>query len=183
MARKRNVALFLSMTLLIVVGLTSCGDTTSVEEHFQKGNELVQAGEFEQAIAEFEAVLEKEPENISALSNLGVVYYNLGRLDEAIAQYQKAIELAPQDADIHSNLAAAYVQQEQLDTALTEYQAAVGLNPNLAEAHFGIGVIHLQKGEKDLAIVAFEMFQELDKGQDPMASDLAEQYLEQLKSQ
>src|SRR5207249_1304433 len=35
------------------------------------------------AAAKFQAVLEKDPNNTTALSNLGVVYYKLNRLDEA----------------------------------------------------------------------------------------------------
>jgi Flp pilus assembly protein TadD len=181
MVQTRKLVSFLSIVVLILLVLAACGDTVSPDEHFQKGNEAAQAGDYEQAIVEFEAVLEKEPENVSAMSNLGVVYYNLGRLDEAIEQYQKAIEIAPEDADIHSNLAAAYVQQNQLDKGLEEYQAAVDLNPRLAEAFFGLGVVYLQTGDADGAIQAFEKFQELDTGKDPMATDLAEQYLEQLK--
>ena len=117
------------------------------------------------------------------MSNLGVVYYHLERLDDAIAQYQKAIKLAPKDADIRSNLAAAYVQKGQLDSALEQYQAAVSANPQLAEAYFGLGVVYQQKGKKDEAIQAFEKFQALDTGKDPTASNLAKQYLQQLKGQ
>jgi Flp pilus assembly protein TadD len=69
--------------LLIALALAGCGDATppvatstaappSVEEHFNKGNELAQAGQFEQAITEYQAVLEMEPDNISAMTNLGV---------------------------------------------------------------------------------------------------------------
>lgn len=183
MVRICRVRRFLSTVVLILLTLVACGDTTSTEEHFQKGNEAAQAGDFEQAVVEFEAVLEKEPENVSAMSNLGVVYYNLGSLDKAIEQYQKAIEIAPEDADIHSNLAAAYVQQDQLDEGLEEYQTAVDLNPQLAEAYFGLGVVYLQIGNADGAIQAFEKFQELDTGQDPTATALAKQYLEQLRGQ
>ncbi len=181
-------ALFLT-GLLVMLVLAACGEVTpteevlSAEEYFQRGNEFIKAGRLEEAVGEYQRTLELEPENVDALTNLGVVYYNLGQLDEAIAQYSKAIEIAPNDADIHSNLAAAYVQTNQLEKALEEYSTAVELNPDLAEAYFGLGVVYLQLGQNDKAIEAFESFQALDKGQDPMASSQAEQYLEQLKGQ
>jgi tetratricopeptide (TPR) repeat protein len=171
------------MALMLLLSLTACGDRATADDHFQKGNEFAQAGELEKAIAEYEAVLEKDPDHVSAMSNLGVVYYNLGQLEEAIEYYQKAIGAAPEDADIHSNLAAAYVQQMQLDKALQEYQEAVKLNPELAEAHFGLGVVHFQMSRGDEAIIAFERFLELDAGTDPTATDLANQYLQQLMDQ
>jgi tetratricopeptide (TPR) repeat protein len=182
--RHRHSATTLWLLALISLMLAACGgETTTVEEHFQQGNEYAQNGEFDKAIAEYEAVLDKEPDNVSALSNLGVVYYNTGELDKAISQYEKAIDLSPEDADIHSNLAAAYVQREQLDKALELYLAAIELNPELIEAIFGLGVVYFQLGQNDMAIDAFEQFQELDTGRDLIATEQAEQYLQQLRGQ
>ncbi|MGD2206838.1 MAG: tetratricopeptide repeat protein, partial [Anaerolineae bacterium] len=84
-------------------------DEAWVKERLARGNEFAQAGEFDKAVEEYRAILEEEPGNVSALSNLGVVYYHIGQLDQAISWYEKALEIAPQDAGTHSNLAAAYV--------------------------------------------------------------------------
>jgi len=178
----RITALLVGALLGALLMLAGCGDQVTTEEHFAQGSELAKQGDFEGAAAEFQAVLDKDPGNVSAMTMLGVTYYHLQRLDEAIARYQQAIELAPGDADIHSNLAAAYVQRQELDRALEEYQAAIRLNPKLAEAHFGLGVIHLEAGNKEEAIHAFESFQQYDQGQDPLATGYAEQYLEQLRN-
>ena len=179
--------------LLIVITLAACGQqpgeqattepttpaTTegTVEEHFQKGNEYIQAGQFDKAVVEFEAVLAAEPERISALTNLGVAYYNVGRLDDAIVQYQKALEVGPDDADIHSNLAAAYVQKNDLTQALAEYQKAVTINPKLSQAHFGLAVVYLQQGQNDKALEELLLFQENDDGTDKIATAQANVYL------
>jgi tetratricopeptide (TPR) repeat protein len=155
----------------------------TAEDFFKQGNEFIQAGELEKAVEEYKKALEIDADNVDVLTNLGVVYYNLGQLDEAVLHYSRAIESAPGDADIHSNLAAAYVQMDQLDRALEEYLTALDLNPDLAEATCGLGVVYLQQGEVDKAIQAFEKFQELDTGRDPMASTQAEQYLQQLRGE
>ncbi len=191
-----RASVFFLVGLLLLLALATCGQpsptaapsSTSTADHFQRGNELSQNGQFEEAAAEYRKALDTEPENVDVLANLGVALYNLGQLDQAIEQYSKAIELAPNDADIRSNLAAAYVQkhqsdgeQEWLNQALAEYQKAVELNPKLAEAQFGLGVVYALLGRNDDAIQAFEKFQELDTGKDPMATQNAEQYLEQLR--
>ena len=185
----RPITWFL-VTLLVISGLVTCGgdttptpDPTTVQDHFQKGNEYAQAGDFEKAVVEYQAVLEAEPENVSVLTNLGVVYYSLGQLDEAIAQYNKALELAPQDADIHSNLAAAYVQKGELEKARQSYQRAIDFDPSLAEAHFGLGVVYMQMGDAEQARQAFTRFQEYDTGKDPLASEKAKEYLQRLGGQ
>jgi tetratricopeptide (TPR) repeat protein len=152
-------------------------DYMTVEEHFQKGNEYIQTGQFDKAAAEFEAVLKVEPERVSALTNLGVAYYNLGRLDDAIAQYQKALELGSDDADIRSNLAAAYVQKNDLAQALVEYQKSIAINPKLAQAHFGLAVVYLQQGQNDQALAELQKFQANDDGTDKLASAQANVYL------
>ncbi|MCL7452641.1 MAG: tetratricopeptide repeat protein [Anaerolineae bacterium] len=161
----------------------TAGASQAADEHFQKGNELFDQGKFEEAIDEYGAALEEDPDNVSVLVNLGVAYYNSGELDQAVEKYNRALELAPDDADIHSNLGAAYVQQQDLQAGLEEYQRAIELDPNLAQAYFGLGVIHDGLGQPEDAIAAFEKFQELDAGQDAFASDLAQQYLERLKGQ
>jgi tetratricopeptide (TPR) repeat protein len=172
------------VALLVVAGMVACGgEKVSSKEHFQLGNEATQNGDWELAIAEYEAVLDVEPDNASALTNLGVVYYNTGELELAIEQYEKAIEIAPKDADIRSNLAAALVQVNQLERALDEYSLAVELDPDLFEAHFGLGVVYALMGDNEKAIEAFEAFQALDTGKDPMATQQAQQYLQQLRGQ
>lgn len=178
----KAISLFL-VSLTIVLCLAMCGQEEPDSEHLKRGNELSRAGKFEEAAVEYEKALEIEPENVDLLSNLGVVYYNLGQLDKAIDHYSQAIEIAPNDADIRSNLAAAYVQLDQLDNALEEYQKAVELNPSLAQAFFGLGVVYALKGRTDDAIQAFEDFQELDSGEDLQATKDAEKYLKLLRGQ
>ena len=176
-------ALWLASALVACDSPPTATPGISAEQRFKQGNEYMQSGQFDKAIPEFEAVLQMQPEQVSALTNLGVAYYNVGRLDDAIAQYQKALALAPGDADIHSNLAAAYVQKSQLDQALAEYQKAIDINPELHQAYFGLGVVHLQLGKNDEAIAAFESFLKYDDGTDQLATDQANQYLQQLKGQ
>jgi tetratricopeptide (TPR) repeat protein len=197
---KHRVVCIVAVVLILL--LAGCGQTPTAEpsapgepsstalDHFSQGNDLNRDGEFEKAAEQYEKALELDPQYVDAMTNLGVAYYNLGQLDRAIEQYTKAIEIAPNDADIRSNLAAAHVQKHQssgdpteLDKALEQYEKATELNPDLAEAHFGLGVIHALQGANTQAIEAFERFQELDQGQDPVATNSAAEYLQQLRGQ
>jgi Flp pilus assembly protein TadD len=185
-----KIGSLLLVASLLLTALAGCGGSMSVEEHFQQGNQYAEAGEFGKAIEEYQAVLQEDPENVSAMTNLGVAYYNNGQLAEAIAQYENALDLAPNDADIHSNLAAAYVQQhqtsgdaQQLTQARQQYEKAVELKPDLAEAYFGLGVVHILAGNNEQAIEAFEQFLQVDTGKDSIASQQAQEYLRQLKGQ
>ena len=176
------------VVLLSLLALAACGDPT--QGHLKAGNEFTKAGNFAEAVEEYEAALELEPENVDVMSNLGVAYYQLGQPSMAIDMYNQALALAPEDAGIHSNLAAAYVQlyepdgpTEPLEMALQQYQKAVELAPDLAEGHYGLGVVHALLGQVDEAIAAFLRFQEVDKGADQQATEGARQFLQQLRGQ
>lgn len=208
MSKIKQGAAVIGSTLFIAVLLSACGNTASLfdqaNEHTNQGmrylanaTQFSQVGdedaadealrlsesEFKEAAAKYEEILRAEPENSSAMINLGAAYYNLGQLERAIDQYRRALDLEPGDAGIHSNLAAALFQSGDLAEALREYQSAVELDPDLAEAQFGLGVVYLQLEQPDKAATAFERFQELDQGTDPIASQQAEQYLQRLGRQ
>jgi tetratricopeptide (TPR) repeat protein len=96
--RAPKAALFSLVGLLAVLALAACSEATptampsSILDHFKRGNELSQNGQFEEAAAEYRLALDGDPENVDVLANLGVALYNLGQLDEAIELYQKATE-------------------------------------------------------------------------------------------
>lgn len=181
-----TLAVLLSITVLVGCN----GQAARVDEHFQRGSQYAQSDQLQQAIAEYEAALELDPENVSVLANLGVVHYRLTQLDLAIEHYQRALALAPNDADIHSNLGAAYMQiylkrrdGEYLAKSLEEYQSAVELDPNLAQAYYGLGVAYMENQQNEEAIEAFERFMEIDTLNDPQANAQLEVFLKQLKGE
>jgi tetratricopeptide (TPR) repeat protein len=64
------------------------------------GRALLEAGSFDRASAEFEAVLKQVPDNILAHKFLGETYHRLGRLEEALKRYKVATALAPEDTEL-----------------------------------------------------------------------------------
>jgi tetratricopeptide (TPR) repeat protein len=188
MRHTRRATLLLLIGLLAALSLAGCGP--AARGHFEKGNALYEEMQFAEAVEEYEKALELEPDNVDVMSNLGVTYYRLGKLDEAIEVYNRAITAAPEDADIRSNLAAAYVQKQgpdggtdYLNKALEQYQKAIELQPDLAEAHYGAGTVYALMGQVEEAIQEFVKFQDLDKGNDPRATENAAAILEQLRGQ
>ena len=186
--RETRNAIILLVVLLSLLVLAACGDPT--QGHLKAGNNFTTAGQYAEAVEEYEAALELDPDNVDVMTNLGVAYYQLGQPSMAVDMYNKAIAIAPEDADIRSNLAASYVQQyepdgttEPLDMALEQYQKAVELEPDLPEAHYGLGAVYMLLGQTESAITSFERFQELDKGTDPQATENAQAILQQLIGQ
>ena len=98
------------------------------------GNQAHMIGNFIQAEACFEEVLQFNIQDTATYYNLGNAQRELGKPAEAAKQYAQAIQLAPDDADIYNNLGNVQRELGQLDLAIASYQKALALNPQLYHA-------------------------------------------------
>ena len=67
--------------------LSGCGETET-DKHFRQGYEYYSQGEYEQAIAELQKVIEIDPNYLDTHVGLGLVYRQQSKLDDAITKYQ-----------------------------------------------------------------------------------------------
>jgi tetratricopeptide (TPR) repeat protein len=107
-----------------------------VDAHKSRGNALVKLHRFDEAIADFNAVLQLRP-NHESLLNRGFVYALAKRYDKALIDLTKVIEMAPTFADAYYLRGAVFEKTDQFDRAASDYEAAVKFdagNPEYAEA-------------------------------------------------
>jgi tetratricopeptide (TPR) repeat protein len=72
---------------------------------FEKGNDLYQKGNYDQAVVAYENVLQLDKKHSSELYfNLANAYYKLNKVAPSIYNYEKALVLKPNDAEIQNNL-------------------------------------------------------------------------------
>ena len=69
-------------------------------ELYNKGNDLFESGDTAGAIAEFERVIEIDPENALAHYRLGVCHVGKGNTDQAKEHLQKFIDMAPENPEV-----------------------------------------------------------------------------------
>ncbi|MFM8659241.1 MAG: tetratricopeptide repeat protein [Candidatus Nitrosotenuis sp.] len=69
----------------------------SVSEMLEKGNNLLLAGNFEDALSYFEQALILEPKNPTILNQKGAALRSLGRYDDALECFNRALELDPRN--------------------------------------------------------------------------------------
>ncbi len=77
------------------------------DEAYLRGNELYQAGQFEQAVEAYRSVLGAGVESATLHYNLGNAYFKAGELGRAILSWERALALDPGLADARSNLELA----------------------------------------------------------------------------
>ena len=66
----------------------------------------------------YKETLKKNPDDVEAHNNLGVILFQLGKLQEAKSSYQKAIQINPKYLNAHKNLAAVFKLLGELQKAL-----------------------------------------------------------------
>jgi tetratricopeptide (TPR) repeat protein len=111
----------------------------------------VEKGSYRTAEKQYQTILAKDPNNLDALSNLGVVYFRTGKIGSAESTLKKALTIAPDDDFVLTTLGIVHYRQSRFDDALKELTKALELNPNSATAHNYLGITASQKGRQQEA--------------------------------
>ncbi|MEM9006184.1 MAG: tetratricopeptide repeat protein [Cyanobacteria bacterium P01_F01_bin.86] len=136
---------------------------------FSRANQLIYAGEPEQAVPLLEEALDQRGASAEISATLALAHFLAGDTTAAIESYEQALALSPGDAFIHYNLANVY---EQVDPqqAIAHYQSAAQAgSPIRAEATNNLARIYLLEGDLDKAEEL------LDKLLDTRADDIVTQ--------
>jgi len=101
---------FLSVVMVMILGLLGCGGGAPVEEvavptveevavaaegHYVQAHNLHREGRYGEAIEEYNKAIELNPNYAIAYAERGQAYFELGQYDLAIPDLAKAIELDP----------------------------------------------------------------------------------------
>ncbi len=122
------------------------------------GEAYDQRGEFDKAIAEFEAAVRLNPRYFFALNNLGNIHGKKKDYPKAIHYFKKALAEKPGYPPALYNLARALHLTGRPDQALASYRKAVAGDPFLKEAFYNLAHLALQFGLIDEAIQNFQRF-------------------------
>ena len=96
-------------------------------------------GHAAEAIAEYQAALQLEPDQADVHHALGKILAETpGRLAEGINEFRATVRLKPGDGDAHLNLGIALTQIGEIADALAEFETAVRLKPESAVAHYNL---------------------------------------------
>lgn len=91
----------------IVIFLICFSGLAQNEELFSEANEAYRNGNYEEAIATYESILENGEASAAVYYNLGNSHYKLDHIAPSIYYFEKALQLKPGDEDIQNNIAFA----------------------------------------------------------------------------
>ncbi|HCM33592.1 MULTISPECIES: tetratricopeptide repeat protein [Chryseobacterium] len=83
------------------------------EDHWDTLNDLL--------VKELDEILLIEPENTSALINIGAIYSDMGENEKALYYLKKALNLGSEDKNLFVNLAIVMIYMEKHQAEYLEY--------------------------------------------------------------
>ncbi len=109
-------------------------------------------GNYDSAIADFSASLQKNADNAGVLNNRGQAFYLKNDFDKAIQDFNSAITADPKHFVALNNRALCYIAVGNLDGASKDLDAAIAANKEYPEALNNRGVVHARQGDYQSAI-------------------------------
>jgi tetratricopeptide (TPR) repeat protein len=98
---------------------------------------------FIQNEAALRAMVQTNPQDLTALVQLGNLYYDHGRYRDAIEWYGKALDIDPKNPDVRTDRGTSYWNLGQADAAIAEFNKALESDPSHAQTLYNLGVVYL----------------------------------------
>ncbi len=120
------------------------------------GNEYVDRGRYDEALALYRRVLDEYPPYWESAYNAGYCLYKQGRLEEALEYFKRAYNTEPYDADVCIYYGLTYLKLGRSDLAEPLVRQAIALRPDGQGFHFALGMILREKGALPEALKEFQ---------------------------
>ena len=129
---------------------------------------LARLNRFDDARAQVQTILDKNPDSAPAYATLGDVAFETGHVRQAGEAYRKSTELDPSLAYAHAGLSRVNIRQGKLQPALESAYEAIKLEPDNPWHYVDLGYIHDQTYSLDSAALNYRRALTLDP-ENPLA--------------
>ncbi|GAB3284821.1 tetratricopeptide repeat protein [Kineosporia babensis] len=123
---------------------------------YNRAQVLMMSDRTEEALQEYWAVAEADPEFYEHYFQIGNLLRRLGRPAEAVDAYRTALAKSPPFPEAHYNIGDAELTQGRVQPALESFAEAVELDPTRLEAHVSYIELLVEVGRLDAARAALD---------------------------
>ena len=105
-----------------------------IDRLIEAGNNAMGAGRYEDALARFTRVIERDPAFVEGWNRRATLYYLMGNFDASVRDIQETLAREPRHFGALSGLGLINSALERWDSAVKAYEAALRVNPFLPGA-------------------------------------------------
>jgi tetratricopeptide (TPR) repeat protein len=120
------------------------------ELHFERGELLLNAHNYQDAVQAFSLALQANPFDYKAHFQLGVCYYSLGDYVLEITEYRKCLALNPNYRQALLYLGHACVSRDELELAQEAYNRYLEFDPYDAAVLYNLSLVELDLGNDEV---------------------------------
>lgn len=156
----RRITLLTFVLLLVIGGVAWMQRTRGVQASEDRLSVLLTLKRYDQASAELQKKLAKNPNNVETRLQLARVYYYQDRIGDAESELKRVLSLAPTGENAQTarlQLGFIYVKQKRFDEAKQLYTAMMAASPSDLDVRIGLGMLLEQQGNYPAAIEQFEI--------------------------
>lgn len=158
--------IFAVSALLISISISASASPPLVFFDWERAVSLYKQGQYREAIAEFQKVLEEAPDHPDSWKYIGLSYYQLKDYNAAIAPLEKALELKRKenrnDPDLYRALGQTHTLLKEYDKALSYFETLVRIEMNVAANYYLLGVTYANLNRQEEASAAFQKSVKID---------------------
>ncbi len=132
------------------------------------------------AVSCYTKVIEINPGNLDAKTDLGVCYTETPQPMKGIMLLREVVKEKPGHENAQLNLGLLSLKSKQFDKAVDRFEKVLTINPQNIDIYLYLGETYLQKGDKEKAVKAFEKYKSLSK--DASAIQEVDRYLVKIKN-
>ena len=116
----------------------------NADTRYDLGLVLDRVGRRAEADVEYQRALDRNPNHLDALNNLGAALAGQGQLEAAARLFERLVAVSPEDADARANLGIVLIAEGAYGLATRQFREALRLEPNHARARAGLREIELR---------------------------------------
>lgn len=121
-------------------------------DRLKEGKALLRKKHYEEALFEFNAVLESNPQSINALLGIGLIHMKQEHLEEALTRFRQAKLLDSLQPKPYLLEGFVLLRQKNMEEAEQVFKAALSLDSSSHRALLGLGEVLLSKQRYDEAL-------------------------------
>jgi tetratricopeptide (TPR) repeat protein len=149
----------LAVFLLMAISCTS--PTLTAEEEFARGNIKMDSQDWQGAIENYSAALEKDSRLFKAYNNRGLALAAMKEYSAAIADYDICLSLCPNLAETYYNRGVVHFRRGQRSEAIIDFTEAIRLSSPYPKAYAARGIVFRVAGDNRSALSDFRKALEL----------------------